>query len=161
MSKLFTLKTVFTSSIVTGLAASLMTLPVKAHENSLLTNNQELITSQNWNYGDRYNNEPTDDFKLIVGLIGLTIGTGVIGYHVTRAYKPSWVSSLPTVNNKTDNNRASLLDRINPRLRRELLRLVHNRATASRLLAGTSFSHPNRSANWVAEKVIYDLKRDR
>ena len=95
--------------------------------------------------------------KKIVGLTGLAIGTGVIGYHLTRAYKPSLVNSLPTINNQS----ASILERVSPKLRRELLRLVHNRQTASRLLSGTLTSHPGRSPNWLAEKVIYDLKRDR
>lgn len=87
-------------------------------------------------------------------MAGLAIGTGIVGYHLTRAYKPS-VANYPF---PRDN---STLDRVSPKLRRELLRLVHDRATASRLLSGTLVSHPHRSANWIAEKVIYDLKRDR
>ena len=79
----------------------------------------------------------------------------VVGYHVNKAYKPS-LANMPNTNSS-----ASLLTRVSPKLRRELLRLVHNQATADRLMNGTSISHPGRSANWVAEKVIYDLKRDR
>ncbi|WP_319418894.1 hypothetical protein [Pleurocapsa sp. FMAR1] len=42
----------------------------------------------------------------------------------------------------------------------KLLRLVHNKQTANRLLRGTMLGHADRP-NWLAEKVIYDLERDR
>ena len=157
MDKIFSWKTLLTTLIGTGIAGSLAALPTEAMgERSIASSTEtELILSQNF---DRtYDNEPSDDLKNIIGLTGLAIGTGVVGYHLTRAYKPSLVNSLPTVNNTS----SSLLDRVSPKLRKELLRLVHNKAVASRLLSGTLSSHPGRSPNWVAEKVIYDLKRDR
>ena len=159
MNKLFFLKTILTSLIGTSIASSLIALPVRANEDNLVesTNRTELILSQT-NYSDRPYNEPSDNFKNIVGLTGLAIGTGVIGYHLTRAYKPSFPNSLSSQNNSNGN---TLLSRVNPKLRRELLRLVHNQQTANRLLSGTLNSHPGRSANWLAEKVIYDLERDR
>ena len=156
----FSFKTILTTAIGASIAGSLIASPVKADEDSLFrSTNSEAILSQ-VDYRDRtYNTEPSDDFKNIVGLTGLAIGTGVVGYHLTRAYKPSLANSLPTLNNS--NSGSSLLNSISPKLRRELLRLVHNRQTANRLLSGTLNSHPGRSANWLAEKVIYDLKRDR
>ncbi|HHP7231061.1 MAG TPA: hypothetical protein ACFCUY_09400 [Xenococcaceae cyanobacterium] len=161
MHKIFSLKTILTTLISTSLASSLVGLPVRANEANLSpeTSNAELILSQNYStYSDRPNrSQSADDLKNIVGITGLAIGTGVIGWHLTRADKPSLVNSLGT----NRNHNASLLDSISPKLRQELLRLVHNRQTANRLLAGTSTSHPGRSANWLAEKVIYDLKRDR
>ena len=159
MNKMFSWKTILTTLIGTGIAGSIVTSPVRANENLLDdSTNRELILSQ-IDYGNSVKtNEPSDSFKNIVGLTGLAVGTGVVGYHLTRAYKPSLVNSLPNLNN---NSGTSLLTRVNPRLRRELLRLVHNQATADRLLSGTLNSHPGRSANWVAEKVIYDLKRGR
>ena len=152
------LKTILTALIGTGIASSLAALPAEAIAEKLLASSTEteLILSQN--FDRNYNNEPSDDLKNIIGLTGLAIGTGVVGYHLTRAYNPSLVNSLPGVNNNTG---TSLLDRVNPKLRKELLRLVHNKAVASRLLSGTLTSHPGRSPNWVAEKVIYDLKRGR
>jgi hypothetical protein len=49
-----------------------------------------------------------------------------------------------------------------PQLQRKLLKLLHNDPnTANRLLAQIKQTHPDRSANWVIEKVIYDLERDR
>ena len=156
----FSLKTILTTAIGASIAGSLIASPVKASEDLLFrSTDSEVILSQ-IDYSDRtYNTEPSDDFKNIVGLTGLAIGTGVVGYHLTRAYKPSLANSLPTLNNS--NRGSSLLNSVSPKLRRELLRLVHNQQTANRLLSGTLNSHPGRSANWLAEKVIYDLKRDR
>lgn len=160
MSK-FSWKTILTTLIGTGIAGGLVALPVEANENSIIeesTANSELILSQA-NYGNYAESDrSSDSWKNIIGLTGLAIGTGVVGYHLTHAYKPSLVDSLPTISNS---NSKTLLTRINPKLRRELLRLVNDRATVNRLLNGTLNSHPGRSANWVAEKVIYDLKRGR
>ena len=102
------------------------------------------------------NNNSTDNINKIIGITGLGLGTGVIVYHLSRAYKPSLANSLPHSNTDT-----LLLDRVSPKLRQKLLRLVHNRQTANRLLRGTMLSHADRSPNWLAEKVIYDLERDR
>ena len=169
MNNLSTLKTILKTLIGASVATSLIALPVRANEDNLVDKitNAELILSQNFSDSAPQSGslrdrpiypEPSDNFKNIVGIIGLAIGTGVIGYHVTRAYKPSLVNSLATIN---ENKSSSILDRVSPKLSRELLRLVHNRQTASRLLSGTLTSHPGRSPNWLAEKVIYDLKRDR
>ena len=163
---MFSFKTVLTTLIGTGIAGSLVALPVRAHENdSVRLQNEPVSLSQisygdYGNLGDRSNGEPSDRLKNIVGLAGLAIGTGVIGYHVSKAYHPSLANSLSTINSNSSSN-ATLLARVSPKLRRELLRLVHNQQTADRLMNGTSIGHPGRSANWVAEKVIYDLKRDR
>ncbi len=159
MSK-FSIKTILTTLIGTGIASGLIALPVEANESLTIesTANSELILSQ-VNYSNpAENNRSSDSLKNIIGLTGLAIGTGVVGYHLTHAYKPSLVNSLPTTSNSNGN---TLLTHVNPKLRRELLRLVNDRATVNRLLTGTLNSHPGRSANWVAEKVIYDLKRDR
>lgn len=161
MNKIFSLKTILTTIISTSIASSLMALPIRANEDNLVneSNNTELILSQNFDsYGDRSRYpEPTDSLKKIVAITSLAVGTGVIGWHLTRAYKPSLVNSLPAISN----HNASLVDRVSPKLRQQLLRLVHNRQTANRLLSGTLRSNPGRSPNWLAEKVIYDLKRDR
>ena len=152
---MFSLKTIVTSLIGAGIAGSLAALPVRANEAKAI-DNAEITVSQI--YGNpSNNNQGSDDLKNLVGLTGLAIGTGVVGYQVSKAYKPSFANSLPT----TSNGSTDLLIRVSPKLRRELLRLVHNQATANRLLSGTANSHPGRSANWIAEKVIYDLKRDR
>ena len=139
-----------------GMVGSTVSLPVRTDASDL---KQDLTLSQNFNYefnNENYGDRSTDNLRNVIGLTGLAIGTGVIGYHLSRAYKPS-LANLPAVNA----GHSELLGRVSPKLRRELLRLVHNQATASRLLSGTSMSHPGRNPNWVAEKVIYDLKRGR
>ncbi|WP_036481116.1 hypothetical protein [Myxosarcina sp. GI1] len=154
-------KTILTTIVSTGIAGALMALPVRANEDNLIykSKDAELTLSQNYyDYSDRpNNNEPANDFNKTIGLIGLAVGTGFVGWRVARSYKPSVENSIPALNN----HNASLLDRVSPKLRQQLLRLVHNRQTADRLLSGTLLSHPNRSPNWLAEKVIYDLQRDR
>ncbi|MEL7011130.1 MAG: hypothetical protein AAGM29_21420 [Cyanobacteria bacterium J06588_4] len=81
MNSLFTLKTVLKTLVGASIASGLMALSVKANEDNLAdrTFNSELIFSQN--FSD--NAETTDDFNKIVGLTGLAIGTGVIGYHLS------------------------------------------------------------------------------
>jgi hypothetical protein len=105
---------------------------------------------------DSQQNNSTDNINRIIGVTGLSIGTGFIGYRLYRAYQPCLANSLPYSN---ANN--SLLDSLSPKLRQKLLQLVHNRETANRLLTGTMLSHATRSPDWLAEKVIYDLERDR
>lgn len=157
MNRLFSVKTILSALIGTSIAGSVVALPAQASPDLADESATELILSQNFPNGDRpISSEPGDDLRNLVGLAGLAIGTGVVGYHLTRAYKPSLANPAPV-----GSNNASLLDRISPKLRRELLRLVNDRATASRLLSGTLTSHPSRSPNWAAEKVIYDLKRGR
>ena len=42
------------------------------------------------------------------------------------------------------------------------MRLLHDdRETANRLLSQAKLKHPNKSVDWYADKVIYDLERDR
>ncbi len=54
------------------------------------------------------------------------------------------------------------IDQASPKLQKQLMRLLHNdQDTASRLLAQVKLHNPNQSMNWAAEKVIYDLERDR
>lgn len=155
------LKTILTTIVGTGIASALIALPVRANEDNLINKSVDADLTLSQNYYDSSDrpsySEPADDFNKIVGLTGLAIGTGVIGWHLARSYKPSLVDSIPASNN----NNISLLNRVSPKLRQQLLRLVHNRQTAERLLSGTLVSHPNRSPNWLAEKVIYDLQRDR
>ena len=157
MPKILEFKTIKTSLIGMIIAMSWMSLPVKANEAKLF---EEFISFS----------ENTEDFKQlsssratgnglknIVGITGLGIGTGIIAWHLAKEEKTSPIKYLGG-NNKENR---SLLDQVSPKLRKELLRLVQDQKTVNRLLYGTLNSHPSRSANWLAEKVIYDLKRDR
>ncbi|NJK57252.1 MAG: hypothetical protein HC939_15235 [Pleurocapsa sp. SU_5_0] len=156
---MFNLKTIVTTLISTSIVGGVVTLPVKANEANLVrSRDAELILSQIDDRNSSYDKETDDGLKNMIGLTGLAIGTGVVGYYVSKAYKPSFVNFLPGINNGSN---VTLLAHTSPKLRRELLRLVHNQQTANRLMNGAANSHPGRSANWIAEKVIYDLKRDR
>jgi hypothetical protein len=101
-------------------------------------------------------NSSTDNLNKIIGITGLSLGAGFIAYRLNRTNKPSLTNSFPYGNTNT-----LLLDRLSPKLRKKLLQLIHNRETANRLLTGTMLNHADRSPNWLAEKVIYDLERDR
>ena len=148
MPRIWGLTTMMASLIGMIIAMSWINLPVKANEAELF---QEFI---------RFS-EKTEDFKElsssrasgnslknIVGITGLGIGTAIIAWHLAREEKTSVLKYLPRSNQE---NR-SLLDQVNPQLRRELLRLVNDKTTVNRLLSGTLNSHTSRSANWLAEK---------
>lgn len=157
MNKVFSWKSIVATLVGTGVAIS-TTFPVRSNEYSFAesTANAELVSNQIFDHHSSQNTKSTDNLNNIIGLLGLAIGTGVIGHQLTRGNKPSLTNSFSSLNHKD----SSLLAHVSPKLRRELLQLVHNQQIANRLLSGTLNSHPNRSANWLAEKVIYDFKRD-
>ena len=125
------------------------------NETANLASISQLGDRNTWNIPE--NNSSTDNsLNQIIGVTGLAIGTGVIGYHLSRSNRPSLANSLPYSNTNT-----LLLERVSPKLRQKLLRLVNNEQTINRLLTGTMLRHGNRTPNWLAEKVIYDLERDR
>jgi hypothetical protein len=93
--------------------------------------------------------------KLLI-LAGLISGVSVIGWQLSR--QSHSVKSLPLLG-KT--SQKALIDRVSPKLRRQLLRLINDPQTANRLLMGMHQHHRDRNPDWLAEKVIYDLRRGR
>jgi hypothetical protein len=95
---------------------------------------------------------PIDRTQAIVGFAIAGTGAAVIAYSAAHRHdsgKPSWQQRWQA-------------ERANPRLQGKLLRLLHDdQETANRLLARVKMHHPDRSADWIVEKVIYDLERDR
>ncbi len=90
---------------------------------------------------------------LTIGLIGA--GSAGLMWRISRGNQ-----SLGT--NVNISNHTSWIDRASPKLQKRLLKLLHNdRRTANRLIAGANITHPRRSVDWLTEKVIYDLERDR
>lgn len=91
------------------------------------------------------------DFGTMLGIAAVGAGTaGLI-----------WSQTKSNVKFSPSSQDRSLQVEPNPQLQKKLLRLLHNdKATANRLLAGARITHPDKSANWLAEKVIYDLERD-
>lgn len=90
--------------------------------------------------------------KAIAAVAILGTGAAVIAASAKRGgYLPHFIGGASHQAKQAD-----------PQLQRKLLKLLHNdRNTANRLLAQIQQTHPDRSANWVIEKVIYDLERDR
>ena len=93
-------------------------------------------------------------------ILGLILGMGSLGWYLTsRSATP--LASFQANQGKNNSSKKALLDRVSPRLRRKLLRLVNDPKTANRLLLGIYKHNRDRSANWIAEKAIYDLQRGR
>ncbi|MBW4467093.1 MAG: hypothetical protein KME07_16835 [Pegethrix bostrychoides GSE-TBD4-15B] len=96
--------------------------------------------------------DSTHAAQTIAGLAIVGAGAGVIAYSAKRAYLPQSA--------KQSSGQSS--GQVNSRLQKKLLRQLHNdRNAAHRLLTHVQQTHPDRSPNWVIEKVIYDLERDR
>lgn len=91
----------------------------------------------------------------ILGLAAIGAGSAGVIWSLNRQNK---TLSPQSVNRKDDIS----IEQANPRLRKELLRLVGGDSrTANRLINGIKQSHPGKSINWTLEKAIYDLERDR
>ncbi|MEM1393232.1 MAG: hypothetical protein AAF316_03980 [Cyanobacteria bacterium P01_A01_bin.80] len=158
--------------VSTGIVSSLLSLSLRAApafgkvENSTSNTRQERILPvqdnskyqpvaytadvSSENVGDRMGNNGK---TLVLAAIG--VGAAGVIWGLKRQNKRLSPQSL---NRKDDIS----IEQANPRLRKELLRLVGgDRRTANRLIAGIKHSHPGKSINWVVEKVIYDLERDR
>lgn len=90
----------------------------------------------------------------ILGLAAIGAGSAGVIWSLNRQNP----TSPQSVNRKDDIS----IEQANPRLRKELLRLVGGDSrTANRLINGIKQSHPGKSINWTLEKAIYDLERDR
>lgn len=95
------------------------------------------------------------DNTTILGLAAIGAGTAGLIWSFNRQ------NSTLTPQSANQHGNISI-EQANPRLRKELLRLVGGDSrTANRLVAGIKQSHPEKSINWTVEKVIYDLERDR
>lgn len=105
---------------------------------------------------DNNQGDAEENLNKILILAGLISGVGIIGWQLSRR-RSSRISS-PSFG-KTSSK--ALIDRVSPKLRRQLLRLINDPKTANRLLTGIHQHHRDRDPDWLAEKVIYDLRRGR
>lgn len=100
---------------------------------------------------------------LVLGLTAL--GIAAVGAALNaKSSNFSKLSSIPShFNSKSIASSGTIeIDQASRRLQKKLLRLLHDdRDTANRLLSQAQRKNPNRSADWYADKVIYDLQRDR
>ena len=150
-------KTVFISTFVSLILTSGFTgsSAIAVQSSSIQLTNRNSIAQ---NQGVRLNfsaNKSQDNLTKIVLLLGL-IGTGALFWYLFQSRQ----FSQPVLQRKINSNTA-LIDRVSPKLRRELLRLINDPKTANRLLMGIYKNNSDRSPNWLAEKAIYDLKRGR
>ena len=100
--------------------------------------------------------QKNDYLVKILIIAGLTSGVGVLGWSLSRDRSSKSPKSI--IGNPKNK---ALIDRVSPKLRRKLLRLINDPKTANRLLMGIQKDHPNRPPDWLADKVIYDLQRGR
>lgn len=101
------------------------------------------------------------DSTTILGLAAL--GGGVaIALSAKNAKDAGKLSSMPRINSSLNEESTIRIEQASRKLQKKLLRLLHDeRDTANRLLYQVKLKNPNRSVDWYAEKVIYDLERDR
>lgn len=93
--------------------------------------------------------------KILI-IAGLASSVGILGWNLSRDRSSRSAKSI--IGNPKNK---ALVDRVSPKLRRKLLRLINDPKTANRLLMGIQKDHPNRTPDWLADKVIYDLQRGR
>ena len=125
---------------------------------SVTTANGNLLSQDRVIYA-RDSENFNDSWSKILILIGLTSGVGIAGWYLSRFGQTGWSNTVTAASVK--NKKKALIDRVSPRLRRKLLRLINDPKTANRLLMGIYQHHRDRSPDWIAEKVIYDLQRGR
>lgn len=154
MLKAFRFNNTIATLISLGIISSL--LPSFLLSNKIeLSNVSETLTQLFALNTDTNQNTPEelDNFGKILGLTALGVGATSLAWHLNKNKAQSL--SLPKQDSLS-------IDSVSPKLRKKLLKLVYNnRQTANRLLIGASFSHQGRSIDWLADKVIYDLERDR
>jgi uncharacterized protein HemX len=112
------------------------------------------------NFSNNQSSTETNLSKILI-LAGLISGVGMIGWQLSRQHPSKRSSSLFGKTKTNSNSSKALIDRVSPKLRRQLLRLINDPKTANRLLMGIHQHHRDRDPDWLAEKVIYDLRRGR
>lgn len=97
------------------------------------------------------------DNLIKIAFLASLVGTGALFWKISQSHGGT-KSNLKVFDTKSNK---ALIDRVSPKLRRQLLRLVNDPKTANRLLMGIYKNNSHRSPNWIAEKAIYDLRRGR
>jgi hypothetical protein len=144
-----TIATLISLGIISSFLPSFLFPPNKIETNPSLDLTQSSIFNTNTSGNT---SEESDDIGKIVGITALGVGATSLAWYFNQSKTRSLSPAQKTFS----------VDRVNPKLRKKLLKLVYNNEqTANRLLTGASFSHPGRSLDWLADKVIYDLQRDR
>jgi hypothetical protein len=94
--------------------------------------------------------------------IGLILSAAAVGGLAIGALQAKKGSNQETGTISLQNQNVLNINQVNGKLRAQLLTLLHKDVqAANRLLTQAKFKYPNRTTTWYAEKVIYDLTRDR
>lgn len=108
------------------------------------------------------NVEPSD---VNPGAIAIAVGGSValcLGVKAIADRKRSPSARRSAANPSLQPSQGVSFNRASRSLQRQLLLLLHDdQAIAERLFTQASLRHPGETPNWYAEKVIYDLERDR
>lgn len=129
--------------------------PAIAFATDPLPMEQQILLGDNRLFDPR-EGENEQNLTKILMLAGLASVAVVIGWQLSHK-RPSG-KPLPPLGKAS---KKALIDRVSPKLRRQLLRLINDPKTANRLLMGIHQHHRDRDPDWLAEKVIYDLRRGR
>ena len=130
--------------------------PAIALEEDRVNQNQILLGDSSFlNRNSEGESENSTKILILAGLISVV---GFTGWQLSRQ---SHSGKTRTNNWLNQPSNKALIDRVSPKLRRQLLRLINDPKTANRLLMGIHKHHRDRNPNWLAEKVIYDLRRGR
>lgn len=125
------------------------------HSRFQTDNNAELVSGTRLILAQSSNGKNDYLIKTLL-IVGLASVVGIVGWRLSRAGQSVSLSNMPgRISSRT------VIDRVSPKLRRKLLRLINDPKTANRLLMGIQKDNPHRSPDWLAEKVIYDLQRGR
>ncbi|BAZ09345.1 hypothetical protein NIES4071_11530 [Calothrix sp. NIES-4071] len=97
-----------------------------------------------------------------VGLILSAAAIVGLGVGALQANKGTHKTGAASGQQYQQDHNILTIDQVNSKLRAQLLTLLHRDIPGiNRLLNQAKFKYPNRTNNWYAEKVIYDLTRDR
>ena len=106
-----------------------------------------------------------EPFDLNPGAVAIAVGGSValcLGVKAIADRNRSPSARRAAANSSPQPSQGVNLNRASRSLQRQLLLLLHDdRAVAQRLFTQASLRHPGETPNWYAEKVIYDLERDR
>lgn len=144
-------KKIFFFGILCAIFTSVnLELSATANQSSNLVSKSSNLIAQN------NTSQSKNDYSKIIFFLGL-ISAGALLWYWMQSRRGS-ISSFTPSNHNSD---TQLLDRVSPKLRRQLLRQINDPKTINRLLIGIQQNNPDRSPNWIAEKAIYDFRRGR
>jgi hypothetical protein len=141
---------------ILGAQISSSSLPIAAQTVTRVEQSNDVLTAQLYRPNPR--NEEGINPNLMLALAGLAGGAAAIAL----AAKNNGHFKSPAKSRPIAVGGSIRVEQASRQLQKRLMSLLHDeRDTANRLLAQAQRKNPNQSVDWYAEKVIYDLKRDR